>query len=288
MNSCGLFVLITVVIIGASLLVGPTYRLGRQGRKYKKIGELITDVSRLTGLDGERSEESAWFPQIQNLRFEGALASGRRGRVSFFTESAGSNHWTCVRIGVDADDAASLTITRETLGDKLWKWLGWTTELEIGDPTFDSRFLIQPEKGSDTKAKSALDRGLKTIVSECFERHSAQKLVLEKGELLVAIEIDAIAPAAYRDVLALLDRAAAFFDRVQIRVRGLEGTKRAFKSATGELRCAYCHGGIRGDEPDLVACPRCATALHDHCWAEHGRCPVLGCPAVEPERARSL
>jgi hypothetical protein len=277
--------LLAALFIGV-VVTNRRFQLGSQGKSYDKIGDLITDVSAMTGLAGDRSQEGAWFPQVDRLRFEGKLPTGRRARLSFRQETHGSSTTTYGRFVVDADDAASLTITREGLDDKLLKWLGWKSEIEIGDPSFDERFLIQPSKNGEAGARKALARGLTTCVRECFDRYRAEAFLVANGELSIEIPIDALAPDAYRVVLATLDEAASFFDRVPIKVRGFAGMKRAFRSASGALRCAYCHDGISGDEPDLVACPRCATALHDHCWAEHGRCPVLGCTAIQPERAQ--
>lgn len=44
------------------------------------------------------------------------------------------------------------------------------------------------------------------------------------------------------------------------------------------MRCAYCHA--EASSVQLVACPRCATRLHEVCWEAGERCPTLECPGV--------
>ncbi|MBI3725132.1 hypothetical protein HY251_14460 [bacterium] len=50
-------------------------------------------------------------------------------------------------------------------------------------------------------------------------------------------------------------------------------------SAACPSRCAFCHDDFQEAEPSVVACPRCGTQLHEVCWKDAGRCPVLGCAA---------
>ena len=71
-----------------------------------------------------------------------------------------------------------------------------------------------------------------------------------------------------------------------ILVQVLGGERRALRGKGGKARCGYCHDDVTGAEPDLVACDRCSTVLHEGCWTELGRCPVMGCAGRSPERRR--
>lgn len=44
-------------------------------------------------------------------------------------------------------------------------------------------------------------------------------------------------------------------------------------SRPGKARCAVCHG----NDGDLSVCPVCFTTIHNECYTELGRCPILGC-----------
>jgi predicted DCC family thiol-disulfide oxidoreductase YuxK len=92
---------------------------------------------------------------------------------------------------------------------------------------------------------------------------------------------------------ALFPFARRFFDAVSAsrgflsRLLGL-APERAFEEAVelarrgavpiyarrGELRCGYCHDGVR---EDARTCPGCRSVLHEECRDELGRCPTLGC-----------
>jgi len=89
-------------------------------------------------------------------------------------------------------------------------------------------------------------------------------------------------------LLSTLADIARAFDPIGIRVKVLGDRElRALRGAGGEARCSYCHDNVTGVEPDLVACTACSTVLHDACWKDLGRCPVLGCTGSVPERART-
>jgi len=70
-------------------------------------------------------------------------------------------------------------------------------------------------------------------------------------------------------------------------VRILGGREALVAHAHGATRCSYCHEVVTGSEPDLIACGKCSTVLHEGCWGELGRCPVMGCGGAVPERART-
>jgi hypothetical protein len=277
MFAAGIAALITLVAVAAAL--GGT-RLG--SRRYGSPREAGLDLERLCGLEAAIPEDS-WFQSLEAVTLSGEMPSGRWATVDFQIVPHGKTRITYTRFRVAAPKAPWLSIRREGLLDKVGKWIGGTRDLEVGDRDFDDRFLIQTK--SDDKALVAFARGLKGAVLRAFEVHSIDSLVADDGWLLATVRTSTINPADYPRLLDVLDRAAQSFERVSIRVRVLDLERRAFV-AEGRTRCAYCHGGITGDEPDLVACPRCHTVLHDGCWSENRHCPVLGCAETTPERPR--
>jgi hypothetical protein len=52
-----------------------------------------------------------------------------------------------------------------------------------------------------------------------------------------------------------------------------EGKKSAPRSL---LRCPFCHGDVRVEARDWVACRDCLARHHEACWRESGRCATCG------------
>jgi hypothetical protein len=128
---------------------------------------------------------------------------------------------------------------------------------------------------------------LEALLGEAFDRFSVERVDLHDGKLVAEVRFLFVAPVFYGEILEVLRRAAALFDRAPLRVRILGGERRAL-CAGGKARCAYCHADVSGDEPDLVACELCATVLHASCWDELERCPVLGCAGTRREESGLL
>jgi len=242
-------------------------------------------MSVITGLG------STWHPTRRpvvrgrgtHVLLEGNLPSGRAAKVTFFDESNGSSAWTHVRFRVAADEAPSLTVTEEGLSTKVAKAAGWQEEIEVGDETFDKRFLLETHEPE--RARKVLGKELRRVIATVFDA-GVRDLKIEGGFIDVTAPVGRIRPDDYAKMLETLDRAARTLDRKKIAVRVLGGERSALVDHTGKTRCPYCHDGITGDEADLVACELCATVLHEGCWKEHGGCPLLGCKGKSPERAR--
>jgi hypothetical protein len=134
--------------------------------------------------------------------------------------------------------------------------------------------------------RKVLEGSLRSRIMALFERFPVESLVLGRGELVATLPLDALTKADCRKVLDLVVAAAKSVDRGALDVTILGGERRAFLGLGGKPRCGFCHEDLTGEEPDLVACDRCSTVVHDECWGEHGGCPVMGCPGDSPERAR--
>ncbi len=136
-----------------------------------------------------------------------------------------------------------------------------------------------------------IDREAREALESIFDEFRASKIECRAGLLTVTVPAERLtrfhSTESYNVLLRYLAVAARALERVPLAVKVLGGERRAIAGAHGAARCSYCHGELTGSEPDLVACGSCSTVLHEGCWAEHGRCPVLGCRGAVPERGRS-
>ncbi len=218
----------------------------------------------LTGLLGLRRISAG--PSPVGVIAEGLLPTEtRRVSVSLLQEHVGY-----VRFKLDLDPKVHLSLRKKGL-------------LDIGLERFGSYVL-----GTDDRARfeNTLARvpALKTSIDEAFAL-GVEHLLLWEGELRA--DATHLRREDYPVLLRVLADIARTFDPIGIRVQVLGDRElRAIRGANGDARCSYCHDHVTGAEPDLVACAACNTVLHDACWKELGRCPVLGCSGSVPERGR--
>jgi hypothetical protein len=267
-------------------LEGPPIPTSFGGKGYVLIGDLVRDVATLTGLRADH--EPAWYPTLESVRLDGDVA-GRRASVTFFTEIHPETYGRdtvcyCVRLATPAEETPWLRVTQESVLTKVAKALGLSWEVEIGDAEFDARFLLVTDRKEP--ASNLLRGEVRGAIARIFDL-GARDLSFEKGEIAVTARVEAVDLASYRLILEGLARIARTIDRKTLAVRVLGGDRRALVDESGRTRCPYCRENLGGDEDDLVACEKCATVLHDDCWKEHGRCPLLGCSGRSPERART-
>jgi hypothetical protein len=220
--------------------------------------------------------------------FEGRLTGTvgpdeRRASVTFTTEDGKA----VAVFAVHVFTAPLIRLTLESPWTRLAKLLRLKQEIEVGDPVFDDLFLV--EVASPAKARDALARGaeVRRRIVEAFTVRGVTKLIAGRPNLSATVPLDALRKSEdYAILLDLLAATARAFDRVNIAVKVLGGERLALAGVHGQPRCAYCHAAVTGEEPDLVACDRCGTVLHEACWSELGRCPLLGCEG-DVERARA-
>jgi hypothetical protein len=274
--------LLPIAILGLMAAVSWATRrwVFMDGTRYRAIEDLVGDLEQKTGLHGAWRGPGRWLHDLELL---GKLASGRFAQVSFPQEGKGKGRREWVRLSVAADEAPALEVKRESWGVKLEKMLAIVRDDEIGDPAFDRRFIVRALPGT---ARDAFRAGLKDAVERLFAAFPVEALELGNGTLSVLLPRHDVPSISYAPILDALDAAARPFDRVGLHVRVLGGERRALRAAAGGARCGYCHETVTGIEPDLVACEKCQTVIHDACWRELGRCPVLGCRGAAPERAR--
>lgn len=236
----------------------------RPHRRFKAFLSAVGDARRAGGQD------------LLGLSYAAQLRSGRRARVWFSRTGSVMQVRLCVST---AREVPPLRVRLETAIGR-----GVKEDIQTGDRAFDDRFFLQ---STDPVAGArALGVELRRTITEAFTRKGVQRLVLKPGELSLEASVDALEPDQWKGLLLNLERAAALVETKPMNVRVLGGERDVVCDPEGKTRCAYCRDGITGDEPDLVACERCRTVLHDACWGEHGACPMLGCEGQAPERAR--
>ena len=268
--------LVVMIVLG---VMNRGYHLGP--RRYRTMPELVRHVKTLVRLD---IDEEGSYPSLTDVVFEGRLASNRRAKVSFYDKTAGSSTFTYVRLEVTGEGLPDLRVSLESFATKIGKWIGAYKEIEIGDAEFDERYLLETKTPDTARKALARSHEIKRAIHMAFA-NGAERFVLEPGVAFAVFRVERLAPELYLGVLNALDQAARTFDRVTIRVKGLDGERRAAVDAQGKTRCPYCRAGITGEDEALTACTVCRTVLHEACWEEHGGCPILGCAGRDRERA---
>ena len=246
---------LTYLILGGKIFsrrLGPT--------SYGSIEELTDDLIARLGLAAPIVIRAK---RLDKLRIEGALPEGRRrASVSFFASPSFLWQTKYVRFQLEIDRAVKVSFRRSGVSGVYF--------------------------GTDDEARVARafehDPGLKEALEQLFRVHEIEHVLIWDGKVTATARLARVAPGEYATIVKLLDRVAASFEPVKLKVRVLGGERRAHGGMSGEARCAFCHEHVTGEEEDLVACALCGTVLHDACWGEIGRCPVLGCTGVKPER----
>jgi hypothetical protein len=215
-------------------------------------------------------------------RLEGTHASGRAGSVTVLKNASGG--MSDAVIGLALGHAPAFVVRRTGLAATLVNWDQRRIRGRTGDRSFDGAFAVELPGEKTVAVGLLLD--VREAIEAVFRFPAVDRIEVQEGALAV---VGSVADLAVEDCARLLDllaRIAPALDRVSLNVRVLGGLKKAL-ALSGSPRCAYCHGDVTGFEPDLVACASCSTVLHEGCWAELGRCPVLGCTGASPERARA-
>jgi len=278
-------VLMTALFVWA-FMAAQKYFLGKRG--YASLGALRDDVSLVLGMPGIIERRGfPLIPLLDSVRFEGELPGARKVRVTFEEKRGEKEGWQHVLLAVALEPGApELRITLETAETRRAKLAGQLREIEIDERAFDDRFLIEAPTNPEG-ARTLLRSGLGQIVAQAFDELAAVEVAIRGGELVLTADAGKLDPTSYTWALGLLQSGARFFERIPLVVKNL-GERRAYADGAGRTRCAYCHDAIQGEDASLVACERCATVLHDGCWQELGRCPLLGCGSrrADGERTR--
>jgi hypothetical protein len=175
-------------------------------------------------------------------------------------------------------------VTLEDWTTRLAKWLGITREIEVGDRDFDERFLLETEKRAPAK-QMLVNREVRHAIHTVFT-NGVRELKIGGRTVQARLPVNDFSGMRRTIILRELEALAGALERPPLAVAVLAGEHRAATDKRGKARCPYCRDGLTGEEPDLVACRQCETVLHDECWRELGRCPVLGCRGRQPQRAR--
>lgn len=277
----------TVFIVVRTLIRGPG-AIAWGKKIYPNVHVFAQEFGADISLPGRRQPQFAQTPEWLSLgmglyqsEFQGELEGGRRARLDFFRR--GKNAPPSARFDLAMKNGPAVKIRKELLGDRIVKAIkGGPTS---GDKAFDRSFHVE-STGPGKKAATITEAH--ELVRAAFEKFGVEELSLGKASLEAIVPLGAYGRAAIqepgktpgektRELLELLGRIAASFERVPLRVNVLGGERQALAGMKGSPRCAYCHEDVTGAEPDLVACEKCQTVLHQGCWKDHGHCPVLGC-----------
>lgn len=154
-----------IVIFLAKLVAGSSYELGR--RSYRSLREVEADLARVTGLTPSGAQDG-FFASLNDVSLRGRLASGRGAGIEFFSHSENKTTVYYVRMRVEIDRAVELMVSQESLLTPLAKWLGFTTDVDTGDRSFDREFVVA---GAEARTREAYARGLKTAIETAFHSY---------------------------------------------------------------------------------------------------------------------
>ncbi len=182
---------------------------------------------------------------------------------------------SCIRAQVDLpEDAPRLELARRDKLPVLAKWVGALPEQALNDEALAARYVARvPES---PKAFEALAR-MKQRLLDALERFDIRELKLDRRSLQIVVvragrpDLDAIG-----EVLSGLATAALLPGGVL--VKGEESPNAS---------CGFCHADLVSEGLATVSCAECSAVVHEPCWAEHGRCPVLGCKGTPMRAAAS-
>jgi hypothetical protein len=223
-----------------------------------------------------REPAAELFEHARRLGLEGVAPDGERVR--------GTLHERSVTLSLSDDDDVEIALGEVDRAPRI----DFRSKAAPGEGDFldCGRFVARTPDARLLVRSLEKDAQLATAVADSFEPGDARWITIESGTLRACVPRRSLARTSGARLLETLGAIADSFERRGLEVAVLGGERRALGSG-GSVRCAYCHGGITGDEPDLVACRRCQTVLHEGCWSELGRCPLLGCAGLEPERGPS-
>ncbi len=120
----------------------------------------------------------------------------------------------------------------------------------------------------DVELDARRARGASESVARAFRELGARRVRAANGRLWIEVPLARLPLGSWSHALDVLEDLAHVLERPW-----------RVAPAGGNVRCAYCHA-----EGTLVPCASCNTLLHAGCWAELGRCPVLGCRGAGPGR----
>ena len=226
------------------------------------------------------------FQRLAN-RFDGRVEEGglftnltlhlRPGGVdAFVTYRHGSkNSPPRTRIMFDWSRDTWMRIAPEGIFAGLSKIFG-AQDIQVGDPGFDSRFLIQGDPPEFVR--SFLDEDVRGRIYELSElgagffEGSGVSLDLNPTGFSIQISRDLFAQEGELD--AFVDHAVALLERLRQVAGdgGVEGVPLA--GAPKGSVCLVCRSELTGD---VVGCPRCKTPHHRQCWEYYGTCAVFSC-----------
>jgi hypothetical protein len=250
------------VVVAWVLICGRWIRTKQLGSwPYARHADLVADLKRRLGEDRTFVIARGGGRRLDQIRFATRLETPRREvSLSFFNTLSMRGRTPYVRIELQVDTKVRVKLQPGK-------------SLALSDGVRVRQFFSkQPE--------------LEKLIRSAFNSYAVDSLLIWDGKLTATVPLSRLSPDDYPRLLARLHVIATAFEPLALKVRVLGGERRALKGESGGFRCAYCHDGITGEEPDLVACERCQTILHEGCWKDLGHCPVLGCEGRAPERPR--
>jgi hypothetical protein len=154
---------------------------------------------------------------------------------------------------------------------KAAKFLG-THDIELGDPRFDSRYII---RGAEPKEiRDLLNADLRSSIDQLrsLTHHDDVYVLVTRGRLLIKRRGYLREPALLEQFIHL---GLQLFDYLLLAgCQGIEFVAKETQPDTDTAICQICGEDINRD---AVYCLRCKTPHHGDCWQYVGACSTYGC-----------
>lgn len=233
-----------------------------------EAGRVRADASLLGDTDGFEMRGRRNGRELA-FRIERRDGPGGRGRYGVW------------RVSVPCCVSLELVLERRSFADRLG-------ELLLGG---DRAAYDAQRRGRGVSSREQR-REVEAVVRAAFESCDLERLTLRHGllvgeRLLGGFNSDL---PELELVFRALERVAAELERAPLTLEVPAATAPAafaWTGGSGELRCPYCRDAADPRAPDAVVCATCGTLHHAECFAELGRCTLLGCEGERAARLRS-
>ena len=235
--------------------------LVKESRKHR------ANLEHVAGRVGGRVVSSFW--KGEGLEWE---PDGIPAQLRYFMGTDKAPPWT--RLQFQWAPAGTLRVVPEGFFAKLRKCFG-AQDLEIGDASFDARYLIQGSPSSWVREALSPDvrRSLDTLseLGASFWRGNGIRLDATPAGLTLFCYRNL---AQSRDQLLLfIEEGLAVLSRLRAAGSSESGVLSA-EAAETEGRCPVC--GQLMEDPSH-RCEACATRHHVDCWTYFGGCAIYAC-----------
>ncbi len=199
-------------------------------------------------------------------------SDGVSARLRYFMGTDKAPPWT--RLQFQWAPPGSLRVMPEGFLTGIRKFFG-AQDLEIGDPAFDARYVIQGSPSTWVREALSPDvrRSLDTLreLGASFWRGTGIRLDAGPTGLTLFCQRNLV--ASRNELIVFVEQGLSVLRRLRVAGSSDAGVLSA-QSAAAEGRCPVCSHFL--EDPER-RCEACATRHHEDCWSYFGGCAIYAC-----------